>query len=286
MKHLFTFLLPVLLGCVTSCDLINPEEPVPAYIEVQEIKVTTDFSLQGSAASKISDAWIFVDDNLVGAFELPCRIPALYSGSHKLAIGPGVKINGISATRAPYPFYKSYITTVNFEPGKAISLEPVVTYFDSINFAFLANFDDLSGNRIEAAPSSDTTAALTSIPSEVFEGNGSFKATLLRDSGYVAFQMVDAISLPQGGNLVYMELNYSCTEEVTVGITANYSGSSVNTRILYLGKTEGWNKIYINLTPSVTASQNAENFRIYFTSYKAPGTQPLKLFIDNLKIIY
>jgi hypothetical protein len=45
-------------------------------------------------------------------------------------------------------------------------------------------------------------------PAKVFEGAGSCLVELFRDSGFVDFQMIDPVSLPQGGANVFMEINY------------------------------------------------------------------------------
>ena len=286
MKHWFTLFLLCVLISLSSCDLINPEEPIPAYIRISSIDVNSDYSLEGSNSSKVTDAWIFIDDELLGAFELPCEIPAIYNGSHRISIGPGVMINGIANTRATYPFYSNWDIEATMVAGQTLTLSPSVTYIDSSHFAFIANFDDLSGNKLQAAPGSDTIAALTNIPSEIFEGNGSFKSTLHRDSGYVAFQMVDPVILPTDGHLVYLEMDYNINQQLIVGSYATFAGGTSANDLVTLNKTNGWNKIYINLTTLTSNSASAENFRLYFTAVKPAGSEPLKILIDNLKIIF
>jgi len=51
--------------------LINPAEPIPSYIHIDKIDLTTDYSSQGTSSNKITDAWIYVDNELIGAFEMP-----------------------------------------------------------------------------------------------------------------------------------------------------------------------------------------------------------------------
>jgi hypothetical protein len=286
MKHLYLFLLP-LIWAFSSCNLINPEEEIPAYIEVQQISVNTDPTIQGSNSSGISDAWIFVDGQMLGAFELPCRVPVLKNGSSEVLIGAGIKINGLSATRAPYPFYRFFEGSADFKPGETVSFSPQVSYFDSLIFPFLSNFDDLSGNRFEASGASDTLIGLTSNPAEVYEGLGSLKASLLRDSGIVEFQMVDALELPKQGTLVYLEFDYKCSHIFGVGLRSYYASSGTRTTsLINVFPTDTWKKMYINLTRAVSEQVNAENYRIFFQSVKESGSGPLNLYIDNVKIVY
>lgn len=276
-----------MISVFSSCNIINPTEKIPAYISIDTFLLTTDVGLQGSNAAKITDAWIYVNDNPIGVFELPCKIPALAEGSSKISIGPGIKVNGISATRSIYPFYKNYSTQADLITEKVTSISPVTTYFDSINFAFKTNFDDAAGISLEATSKSDTSIFVTSNPAEVFEGNGSLKAVLAQDTGFLEFRQVDAVQLPKQGKLVFAELNFNCNRVITVVLYSNYISSEPKIEnVISLAPTEGkWNKIYIDLTRYVSTEVNAVNYRLYFNAFKADGTGPLIMYMDNLKIV-
>jgi len=93
---------------IQACNIINPAEPTPSYIQIDTIKLTTDITTQGSASHKIVDAWVYVDNQAVGAYEMPCKIPVLASGQHTIYIQGGILLNGINATHLQYPYYKLY----------------------------------------------------------------------------------------------------------------------------------------------------------------------------------
>lgn len=198
MKQRYTAFLLFCLLAFVSCNIINPSEEEASYIAINSVNVTTDVAIQGSNAANISDAWIYVDDKLVGAYKLPCRVPVLNSGTHKVSIGAGIQLNGSSTLRTPYLFYRFHEQeNVNLELGQTTIISPTFSYFDSLTFAFKANFDDLSGNKLTSTSSSDTTLSLCNDPARVFEGAGSCLVELFKDSGFVDFQMIDPISLPK-----------------------------------------------------------------------------------------
>ncbi|MEX1187935.1 MAG: hypothetical protein WED33_01675 [Bacteroidia bacterium] len=288
MKHFLRGIFTFSLFCLLSgCDIINPKESQPAYISIDTIPLTTDPVLQGSNSARITDAWIYIDKNLIGAFELPCRIPVLEEGDHEILVGAGIQVNGISALRSAYSFYKFWEGQVNLSPGETANVSPTVAYFDSLNFPLIANFDDQSGNKIEASIASDTIVSLTSSPNLVFEGNGSFLTSLRRDSGYVEFQTVDAFVLPKQGANVYAELNYKTSHELSIGIAAYYPVSATRrSLIINLNPSDTWNKVYLNLTEAVSTEVNATNYRLFFFSFKPAGTPEMEILIDNLKIIH
>jgi hypothetical protein len=273
--------------CTMGCSVINPDEPQAAYLRIDSISVLNTPATQGSISSAISDAWIYVDDQLMGAFELPCNVPLLEEGNHKISVGAGIKINGLSALRAPYPFYRFDADSLILEPGVVHAISPKVSYFDSLSYAFLADFDDVSGNKLEASGASDTTVGITTESENVFEGNGSFSARLLRDSGTVEFQMVEPVSLPKLGTLVYMELNYKTTHVLTMALRSNYAASAPqNTILISLYPTDEWKKVYVNLTRAVSEQISASDYQVFFFSFKNAGTEDLEILLDNMKIIY
>ena len=90
---------------------------IPAYIEIERFYYNNQDEnqkpyTQNYHSTKITDAWVTMDGQFLGAFELPCKIPILYednhSDSHAFDIYPGIKVNGIAATRLKYPFYQKF----------------------------------------------------------------------------------------------------------------------------------------------------------------------------------
>src|SRR5438105_1721055 len=140
---------------IISCNIINPAEPIPAYVHIDSISLSTT-SLQGSSSNKIVDAWVYVDGSLIGTYEMPVTCPVLSSGSHKLTIRPGVLVDGVAATRTIYPFYTGYDTVVNFESQKIITPVPKVTYSAAAHLSHIEDFDQ-AGTNIVKVPGSDTT---------------------------------------------------------------------------------------------------------------------------------
>ena len=77
----------ILIGIIfNSCSKADYEATVPAYISVPSITLTTDYATQGSASSKITDAWVFVNDDLVGVYELPATFPVLKEGNQTVKV--------------------------------------------------------------------------------------------------------------------------------------------------------------------------------------------------------
>lgn len=275
-----------MIAIYSSCNIINPDETIPSYIKIEKIDKVTNSLTEGSNSEKISDAWVFVNDQLIGIFELPCLIPVLQSGNSKISIQAGIKVNGISALRFPYPFYRFYVTQAQLTPDSITTLEPEIAYFEDVNFAYRANFDDPSGITLEPTVNSDTSIVVINDPSRVFEGNGSAYAVLTRDSTVMSFQSTVVMNLPKNGRTVYLEMDYKVNDIFDVGLISITPTNTFSRASLTLNPTQGWNKVYVNLTENASLATDATGYRLFFRAERTTGSPPLELFLDNLKVVY
>jgi hypothetical protein len=86
------FILPILIlfGCVKN----NPD---PSWLEVTEWTLQSNTALsgaEGELTQNFSDAWVYIDDEVVGVFEVPFKIPILKSGPCNIKLYPTVRNNG------------------------------------------------------------------------------------------------------------------------------------------------------------------------------------------------
>lgn len=286
-KLFITFSIAIVLS-ISSCELYNPSEPVPAYIHIDKITLSTDFSTEGSNSNKITDAWVYVDDQLIGCFELPASFPVLYEGSHQIKIRPGIKVNGIASTRSPYPFYTIFDTILSLQKGIKLNLTPSVKYRTNMTFSFMEDFEN-TGTIISKSPTAgvDTIIQRIDAPNpNVFEGNGSGIAYL--DKTHTFFEGVSSTSyvLPKSGSDVFLEFNYKCNHEFVVGVFSHSSGSTIKSKALTLNPSANWNKVYVYLTTLVSSSGNATDFNVFFGMLNNTASDSLALLIDNIKLVY
>jgi len=271
----------ILLMFFFSC---NKEEIIPSYIHIDKINLTTNSSVEGSNAHKVLDAWIYVDNNLVGAFEMPCTIPVIYSGEHKIKVMPGIKNNGSATERIVYPFYSTYEQTVTLTPTQITTLAPTVTYSSNVHFTWIEDFEGSSPS-INDTVNSDTVMKIVSAP-EAFEGNSGGVFLTGTKNNYNGVSSNKYI-LPQGGTPVFLELNFNCNTQFNVGIIGYDANNiiSIQQELISLYPTTGWNKVYIELTPVVSGSSSSAKFGIYFSMQKDANQTTSYFYLDNIKIV-
>ena len=143
---------------------------VPSYLKIDDIVVNTDYFSQGSTSDNIIDAWVFVDDQLIGTYELPVTLPIVETGIHKIEIKAGIKRNGQVTDRVTYPFYQSYTnsTSINLVANETYELTPELEYYSSANFVWLEDFET-PNITMEASGNSDTNMVILKDASIAFK---------------------------------------------------------------------------------------------------------------------
>ncbi|MCK4360792.1 MAG: hypothetical protein KAV70_03525 [Bacteroidales bacterium] len=270
-----------------SCDKFESDQTIPSYLHIDSIGLVTDYDLQGTASHSIVDVWVYVDDDLIGIFELPATLPVLKEGIHKLTLKPGIKMNGIAATRIPYPFYESIIyENFNFIIDNIDTVNPTTQYMSNTQFTWMEDFESGSIS-LEPTTKSDTTIDTTSYNSPlVFQGHYSGVSYLDGSHYFLEIATKDSYELPGLGSPVFLELNFKINNLVTIGIYTQSISQIEQIPIIILNNTDSWKKIYINFTPTVSGSTDAVDFKVYFQASKEIGVTQAKLLFDNIKLIH
>ncbi|HPL02393.1 MAG TPA: hypothetical protein PLE59_02610 [Bacteroidales bacterium] len=281
-KYLFLIFVIFIIFNITSCEWLDPAEQVPSYLQIDEVDLNVRPG-EGSASHAINTVWVYIDGTANGVYELPAKVPLLYEGKHELIIMPGIKLNGITTTRAVYPFYDNYVTQVTFVPDSITKVKPVFNYMDGINFHFIEDFET-AGTIFNSSPTSDTTIITTDNDDDVFEGvfSGIISLTDTEDSVFI--YTINSYSLDPGF-MHFLELNYKSTEHLTIGVNVYTNTGPLTYPYIVLKPTSEWKKIYINLTPLATRYGATSSFIIYFSSEKTSNNVEGKILLDNIKLI-
>jgi hypothetical protein len=280
MLKLYTIFFAAMAVQLLSC---TPEAPAPSYIKIEEFKLSTNYINEGSSSAKVSDAWIYLNDQLIGTYELPCEIPMTASGSNKISIVAGIKNTGQAANRQEYPFYTWFDTTVTLNGGSRILL-PQITYIDSLNF--LWNFD-FEGNSIPLTKdeNSDTSMYLVKSSGDVFEGNGMGEIKVDQQHALAFLKSNLNLNIPAATKATFLEMNYACDTETEIGVITYISNFKTILPIVTLKSTDlKWNKIYIDLSNTLGTYALQGKFEIYCQIHQL-SNETLTLRFDNLKII-
>lgn len=291
-KQIRSFLLLLLITSVFSGCVKN--NPLPVYIEIDSWQletnnVTTGENFPGELTQNLTDAWVYVDEKLVGVFELPCKIPVLVEGNKKIQIYPTIRNNGISATKKIYPFLEPFIEYKDFTPGSTVSVQPKTKYYTNAKF-WIEDFESATV-KIETNESTSTASlireSLSSISISGSYGKISLNSTENSWTGYT-----DELILPKGGKEIYLEIDYRNTNSLITGVRAidEDAGTTTDNPNIALNaqdaSTVKWKKIYIELKEIVSFSVLADKFRQYLVADLDEGSTSEVIYIDNIKVVY
>ena len=297
----------------TSCNKFEGSQTVPSYIHIESIEVDslTDYFVYGANTSKITDAWVYVDDNPIGCYELPSTFPVLKKGPHKVSVYGGIKVDGRSPARDRYPFYRPRIyQNLNLVEDSIINLNPSLTYYpigEGVNVAWMEDFENT--NSLLSYGSSDTSMVRFTGSGAWHSANSFFSGKVELPPDTMDFTVItaDEFDFYKGTNGVYclLEMDYNCNDTFFVGVQyyKNYQLEmmplvKVTPTDKQHDRPQRWNKIYINIGHIMNDNVNSNYFKVYLTSDLTtdqdilyghvyhPINEPRYYYFDNLKLLY
>lgn len=287
-----------------SCEKFKGEQNIPSYIQIDSIALKNNTQVEAGnyLTQNYSDVWVYVDDQAIGAFELrgtksddPLIIPVLQQGPHKLTLYAGIKLNGISATRIPYPFvepviYEDFFFTV--DSITRVVPYPPVKYYDNTIFPWIEEFEDASLTLDETNNSDTVLTTVQHNPTHPKLGHQSGIAWV--DSNNPVFEVITihnetpGFSLPGNGQPVALEIDYKISVHMAIGLLILRSnGDPSQHPVLILNPTNNeWKKVYVNFTATIDANPGGSFYNVYFRAENQSYIDVGEIQMDNLKLVY
>jgi hypothetical protein len=284
------FLFAALLICLSfsACNIINPKEQVPTYLQLEPFVFSNpDSSFTGSSTYNIPSAWVYADDVPVGVFDLPCIVPVMMSKTSKIKIFGGVYNQGLKSYVFQYPFYQIDTTTLMYNPGKIQSYSPKTRYLSSLNataFRLKINFEE--GLQFKNL-GSDTAMVIEKNPGTVISGENSGAIYLKSPQKFSENISVNYFELPAGA--CYLEFDYKSTLPFQIGLQAEDAGGKIYGEYL-----SGFNpksiasKIYLDLGTFTKTNKTYKKFYLKVRSSLEDFNGKYSegyVVLDNFKVI-
>lgn len=285
-KHIVPFglMAACLLG---SCELINPDEQIPAFLRVEGYNIVTT-SDQGYPVHNLTDVWLYHNEELVGVYELPASIPVLSEGPTALRIRAGMRVSGQVGQRSSHPFINDVDTVVELVPDSHVAVRPLLTYRSDATFRWKEDFEDQG---ISLIATGSNQGSLTRIG----EDQGSFagqslKMSLNGDQMLVECATATAFGLPRSGAPIILELSYRNNNSLFVGVLSDTPTGTRQTTIMALNPSpDEWKHVYVNVGATVSSASLASAIvhRPFFGFIRDNvGTEEAYAIIDNIKLIH
>lgn len=269
---------------VQGCNIINPAEKIPTYIRLDSFKVKTpDPSRTGSGSSRITSAFVYVNNAFVGAYDVPATVPLMIDKDAVVTIGAGINYSGLKSYQYLYPFYYNDTVTVKYAPGTTMHHTAYAKYTEAALFRWIEDFE--TGNtfvKIDENNASDTTLVRTTDASKVFEGGGS--GQMLLSSTKPSSQNINNKDITIKKGDAFIEVNYRCNVPFQVGLQTTKSGSVYYEYIAGANVSETWGKLYIGLQ-SFLGTYDVSSCRVMIKASLPDGQTSGYVYLDNIKVI-
>ncbi len=272
---------------LVGCRLFDREEPSPALIFIPELSFSTDYATQGTASEDISEVWVYANDRMMGAYELPATVPVLEEGETRIEIFAGVKLAGNPGARESYPFYTRHLIFPNLQPLKVDTVVPSFEYVENATILLVDDFE--SANVFGLDVNTQGTVDRTDDPELVFEGGRSLMVTIGSDEGRCTIITNEQeYPLPQN-RICYLELDYRSNNSFAIGLEATFPGSVqrefISVIVPRADQINTWQKLYIDLSAVTVLFDNA-TFELVIESVRDSGNSTATLLFDNIKMIH
>ncbi len=272
-------------GCVKN-------NKAPVWLEINKWTLENNplsTNQPGFLNHNFSDVWVYVDNKLVGVFEVPCKIPVLQWGDAKsIRLYPTIRNNGISSTKKIYPFCEAYEQFSDLVAGSTITINPKTRYGSACNF-WLEDFESSTAKFITDTDASNATMVYGSDPNIALSGTYGYIALTSSDSLWVGVSNAPIV-LPKSGAEVYLEVDYRNTAPILQGLTGISSdGTATDNPFIQLNAQTSdlkWKKIYLDLKEIVSYSANAVSFKPYLRALIQESTGSADVYIDNIRLVY
>ncbi len=276
--------LCLLIALLYSCEIINPAEEVPAFIEVDEVNLDINV-LQGGNTSDINQLLVFLDGNNIGGYPIPARIPIYGDGEQSVTLAAAVKQNAQSSTALIYPFYSQVTVTDEFIPGENRRVEMNISYRDNAVFAFVEDFE--FGNQFVVDQDENPATSIIVSNEESASGANSGLITLTRENPDISVATDPLIEgIPLDGSGIYLEMDYRNEAAFSVGLVGVEDGEEFSQELLLLNTSDEWKKAYVRLTDLILDS-GFENYRVLIRArHNSTVGESSRIFLDNFKLIH
>lgn len=269
----------------SNCTIFDNEKTEFGFIVIQNFIL--EDNLRKTLPSRITDVWMYANDQFLGVYPLPNKIPVpLQESNIRLSIRPGIKPNGQNEASEEYPFFTSMDTVVNFNSSKNIEINPRVKYKPNSKFDIIEDFE-LNNIFNVGIGNSAQNPCLKRISGAGLLG--SFGGVIDLNSSQKQCEMTHFTTFSNKNNLlgkVFLETDYKCSEKFFVGTILQKGTQLVKSYDIVLVESNEWKRIYIDLTDKISKS-DVQNYQIAISSLLDESKRSqASIQFDNMRLVH
>lgn len=272
------------LMMVISCDLNDNDQPLPFYLDMDDVTVSEPYStLEGT--HKITDAWVFADGQIQGVYPLPVKAPLFWEDKpSEIKILAGIRNSGMNDYPVFYPFFKEISLNMTPEALKEYKVPMNFKYIDDAKFSVIEDFENGNIFNFDLDGRPETVMEVTTEESRTGERCG--VVTLTRSVNFMEIGCDRQILKGQNARgKSFVEFDYKGEGEIALGIAKTNRGIITIKYILFVPAKKEWNHIYVDYTNEISP-EDFESYRLALAFTKTGSSEESKVYIDNYKHVH
>lgn len=275
--------LPLLGFTILLLAACKKDGAVPAYAIISPVMVQDAGGQEIS--SKITDLWVYLNDQPVGVWQPGRAVPLIGEGEANLKVIAGVRRNGITDDRIQYPFYATWQQQIQLRPGQRTTVQANFRYFDGLD-QWLDDFN--TGQRFDTINSSATMALVPGDGS--LPGMGSQFGRISLDAEHPLYRGVSSGDPFITGAKAFLELDYRSDTRLLIGVRYMRNGYQNEVAYVYAKPTKladgtmPWNKLYVDLGEPWNVG-GASDKRFFIKAALEDGATTATVDLDNVKLV-
>lgn len=298
MRSTSQFFVVLLLFCIVA---INPacksrDEGIPSRISLDSIDLNID-PANGNEIHQIAGVQVFANQELIGNFQLPCKVPIDKIGKVQIDIYPLVFINGSSSNLTLYTPLEGFRDTFNLEAGKTTAVVPKFKHRSAIVVKWKEDFEGSNSTLVPISPSPfpGDTAGVVSKPFDLagkFSGSSRVYRFCFENIDtakyFDAGSFLEFSDLPTNGGGVFFEFDIKTELPVQLAIKRRNPTSTELVPYMVINPTGGnWKRFYVNLVYELANQPANTSIRLFFDVNKpANSVAGREILFDNLRLSY
>ncbi|MEN3040591.1 MAG: hypothetical protein ABDH66_03500 [Bacteroidia bacterium] len=233
------------------------------------------------------DAWVYPQGKYLTMLEAGERTPVVPAETTPILLAGGVRVNGISATRKPYPFWMFDTIKQPLSAETELFYVPTYRYLADTLLRYLVK-EDFESPQVSFRSTNAGEPGAVQLRRTFSERRRGFWAgeAELPPNGDLRIESTVTFEFPQAE--VWAEIAIKGTRNLGLGLTREdkQTGRLINREIFLLLRPpdEGWGAFFIDLTPWMSQGAGLYRYRLYLTSV-GDTTGAHVLYIDDIRVL-
>jgi len=275
----------VLWVCILLSACNKTEVPLPAFLSYERPLLV----IEGDTliADDEIDAWVYPDGRFLAVVEEGQQLPLTLPAPPTILTAGGIRVNGLTLTRRPYPFWQYDTLRRSFTPEELYWHRPIYAYFPDTLITFFQREGFETPQLSFRFPNAGDPMAATFRRSIERPRRGFWCGEVSMAPNQV-FQAESDPPFEFPNSEVWLEISTRGNRNLAIGLTreSKQTGALISRDIYLLIRPpdENWKTFYVNLTPWMQQGSGLYRFRLYLNSV-GDTAQASRIFMDDVRIL-